>query len=344
MEERIRDIREQSLEVRGGSHNLNTSSLFSGYRGVAMAWTSEKSWSRPSRAHAPLQRANPGHLLAVGLLLILGACAGPIGGPESADPGTRTSAEADPAALRPPDAEGSNRVFVVAEGETLSRIAAWLDVTVSELVTLNGLADPNALTVGQELLVPWRVASDRLPDRGPRERVPASLVAVAAAEPPPETVDDAPAAPESSRHQQTLRQLRTDLELARSAYHEADFVAALSLTQYLSAAAEALPGVPTAQRLNADASFLRGAIRVGLGDPTAARCDFGQALSITRDYRPDLGEMSPKVVAVFETVQRMGPVALSHCGSAPSVGRSEAPQLSESVPGQDLLHLSESGP
>lgn len=45
------------------------------------------------------------------------------------------------------------RTVVVGPGDTLSAIAAREDVAVSSLVTANGLADPDMLTVGQRLVV-----------------------------------------------------------------------------------------------------------------------------------------------------------------------------------------------
>jgi LysM repeat protein len=45
---------------------------------------------------------------------------------------------------------------VVQKGETLSRIAAKYGVRVSEIVALNGIADPNRLRAGQRLAVPGK--------------------------------------------------------------------------------------------------------------------------------------------------------------------------------------------
>jgi LysM repeat protein len=45
-------------------------------------------------------------------------------------------------------------VYVVKAGDSLSGIAMQFDVTVDELAAANGIADPNVLAVGQELVIP----------------------------------------------------------------------------------------------------------------------------------------------------------------------------------------------
>ena len=44
--------------------------------------------------------------------------------------------------------------YVVAEGDTLYGIAVRFGVDLAEIVAVNGLADPNDIQVGQELIVP----------------------------------------------------------------------------------------------------------------------------------------------------------------------------------------------
>ena len=54
--------------------------------------------------------------------------------------------------------------YTVGPGDTLTRIAARFGVSVSELVGLNNLANPNALEVGQVLtLAPDLAPPDPLP-------------------------------------------------------------------------------------------------------------------------------------------------------------------------------------
>jgi murein DD-endopeptidase MepM/ murein hydrolase activator NlpD len=47
-----------------------------------------------------------------------------------------------------------NRIYVVQSGDTLGKIAAQFGVTIEELMQLNGLSNPDYLSVGQELLIP----------------------------------------------------------------------------------------------------------------------------------------------------------------------------------------------
>ena len=48
----------------------------------------------------------------------------------------------------------SSAVHVVAEGESLNTVAARYGTSVSQMVSTNGLADPNLIRVGQELTIP----------------------------------------------------------------------------------------------------------------------------------------------------------------------------------------------
>jgi LysM repeat protein len=45
-------------------------------------------------------------------------------------------------------------VHIVAVGETLSTIAEQYGTTLDALMSLNGISDPNLVSVGQRLLVP----------------------------------------------------------------------------------------------------------------------------------------------------------------------------------------------
>src|SRR5207237_22785 len=56
---------------------------------------------------------------------------------------------------------------VVKPGETLSGIAAQYGLTVDQLVTLNGITDPDRLTEGQTLKLPASPARATAPAPGP---------------------------------------------------------------------------------------------------------------------------------------------------------------------------------
>ncbi|HIE21264.1 MAG TPA: M23 family metallopeptidase, partial [Acidimicrobiia bacterium] len=54
----------------------------------------------------------------------------------------------------PGDEGEPDTVYVVARGDTLARIAANFETSVSVLVDANGIANPNLILVGQEILIP----------------------------------------------------------------------------------------------------------------------------------------------------------------------------------------------
>jgi LysM repeat protein len=78
--------------------------------------------------------------------------------PEAPSP----SAEASPSPSVEPSlseapsggAEPSPLIYVVEEGDNLTQIAARFGVTVRRIVRVNDLANPNAIEVGQELIIP----------------------------------------------------------------------------------------------------------------------------------------------------------------------------------------------
>jgi len=73
---------------------------------------------------------------------------------ETADP--ENASEAVPQATQPPLEESSSGpdVHIVAAGETLGQISVRYDITVEEIMSANGMNNPNFLFVGQELIIP----------------------------------------------------------------------------------------------------------------------------------------------------------------------------------------------
>ncbi len=71
-----------------------------------------------------------------------------------ADPGTPAAAPMGENAGNLPEPPSAPQVYVVQPGDTLSAIAARLGCSVEALAQANGLANPNALQVGQQLQVP----------------------------------------------------------------------------------------------------------------------------------------------------------------------------------------------
>lgn len=49
---------------------------------------------------------------------------------------------------------GSQEIYVVKAGDTLSKIAAQLDVEMQDIINANDLTNPNRLSIGQELIIP----------------------------------------------------------------------------------------------------------------------------------------------------------------------------------------------
>ena len=64
-------------------------------------------------------------------------------------------------------AVGSSAAYTVRSGDTLSGIARRFGVGVSDLVSANGIADPNHIRIGQSLRVPDRQAALQGPSRYP---------------------------------------------------------------------------------------------------------------------------------------------------------------------------------
>lgn len=77
--------------------------------------------------------------------------------------------------------------YVVAAGDTLFRIAAKAGISIDAIVQANGLQDPNAIQVGQRLLIPTNLP--RTPSSRGGERPPASA---SAAQAPAQTPSTAP--------------------------------------------------------------------------------------------------------------------------------------------------------
>lgn len=53
-----------------------------------------------------------------------------------------------------PEPESSIPIHVVRSGDTLMTISQFYDVPMDDIITINGIANPNILSVGQELLIP----------------------------------------------------------------------------------------------------------------------------------------------------------------------------------------------
>lgn len=71
--------------------------------------------------------------------------------PTDGDGQTAVDPTAEPA---PPDQGQQEQIHTVGAGDTLSTIGLQYGVTAEEIIAANNLTDPNALTIGQTLIIP----------------------------------------------------------------------------------------------------------------------------------------------------------------------------------------------
>ncbi len=57
--------------------------------------------------------------------------------------------------------------YIVKAGDTLSKIADAYQTTVDEIIAANGIADPNKIEVGQQLIIPSLVKAAAEPAQSP---------------------------------------------------------------------------------------------------------------------------------------------------------------------------------
>ena len=94
--------------------------------------------------------------------------------------GTQAPAESGTTA---PATQPTTGTYTVQRGDSLATIAAQFNTTYIELARLNGIADPDVLSVGQVLIVPGA------PPPPPPEPAPAETTAPEAGPPPPSTAN-----------------------------------------------------------------------------------------------------------------------------------------------------------
>ena len=98
----------------------------------------------------------------------------------SAPEATASDPTAPPAA---PASTPESQTYTVQEGDTLGAIAQAHDVSIENLMTANGLTDPNVLQVGQRLIIPVSPPSNSTPEPS-GETVPETATAVVSAPAP----------------------------------------------------------------------------------------------------------------------------------------------------------------
>jgi LysM repeat protein len=76
-------------------------------------------------------------------------------------------------------------LYVVQPGDTLGSLAEDFGTTVEEIMAANGLTDPNAIEIGQTLLIPSLLGSPLILDATAGITATATLTTTAPAEPTP---------------------------------------------------------------------------------------------------------------------------------------------------------------
>lgn len=84
------------------------------------------------------------------------------GGPPPPSP-TGTAPPPDPTGTPPPPGGDCTFTYTVQAGDTLARIALRFNVPIGEIIALNGIANPNFIYVGQQLLIPDSDCDDGTP-------------------------------------------------------------------------------------------------------------------------------------------------------------------------------------
>lgn len=96
--------------------------------------------------------------------------------------------EESPVPTETPNATSTPGVYVVKAGDTLNSIARQYGVTVQEIATANGLFNVNAISVGQELIIPTPGPGTAVPPQTTGPGAPTTPVATPAAAGPVATL------------------------------------------------------------------------------------------------------------------------------------------------------------
>jgi peptidoglycan endopeptidase LytF len=149
------------------------------------------------------------HVVAIGSAILIQGCGtpegpgagpavtptptpGPVAGPNGKEKDSRGRTPAWPKGPAAKASTAEATTYVVQGGDTLSSIARRFNTTVSEILTLNGITNPNKLKVGQKLLLPGKVDVS-----APRPAAkPAPATGAAAATPPAGVLEKGVAVPE----------------------------------------------------------------------------------------------------------------------------------------------------
>jgi len=164
-------------------------------------------------------------------------------------------------------------IYVVGRGDTLDKIARAYGADVDQIASLNRIAEPDRIEVGQRLRIPLE-----------QQQVSA---------PPP--------APKRTANGGNLRRDRQELELARKAVANADFPGAARRLQSLRTRLEGNRHAPTYLLLGLEETSAH--VHVALGEQEQASAAFGRALELNPRYEPPASS-PPKVMRAFEAARR----------------------------------------
>jgi LysM repeat protein len=160
---------------------------------------------------------------------------------------------------------GTNRIHIVRAGETLSEIAVYYRVLVSDLYALNPILDPDRIEIGQGLSLPSNAV---VPTR-------------------PLTPRRTPTGP--TRAQILMAE-------AEAAYEAARFERALALSQDARALMEA---ESDRSKQLAHAAFLAGSALAGLGEDQRASEEFDRVHALDAQFEPPQGWLSPRLGVLY---------------------------------------------
>ena len=141
----------------GGDRSVGRTGRVAG--AARVAWIARAGRTVPAHPlpRSPRLPRRLGALVAAGVLaVVLGGCT--VGQsdptPTPADVLSVVTPTPGPPPPRTPTPVPTQRRYVVREGDTLSAIATRFNVSEQAIQQANGLANPNAIFVGQELIIP----------------------------------------------------------------------------------------------------------------------------------------------------------------------------------------------
>jgi len=187
-------------------------------------------------------------------------------------------------------------VYVVQRGDMLSSIAPRLGTSVEALARANGIVDPDRIAVGQRLTVPsdakWTIS------RPGRPRPASAWVPPVASAPPAPSEASEVAGVASDRGR--LVAVDGMIQDTEQRFRSARFEETLEEARKARSLLIPLRAQPGAAERRARIEVLSAMAEVALGRDAAARASFRRALAADPGLTLAPGEVSPKILRVFE--------------------------------------------